>query len=223
MVAVTSTEGIPAPLAAARDALARLSVPRKKTEAERKLDEILRDLHAQKGNAAKEAARRKLERIKARLEALKLAAGSAAATGDARLARRAAKEIRDAARDLSRALADAGGSNAGAVAASAGVAVAKAESAAGSDKGTDAAKAAGAQIRGAAAGDDLATLKSEATGLVKELKKIMRKLRETALHPHLERRDRAEMEKMFAEADRELAGLLAAAAPTPGMAVDLAV
>ena len=224
MVATTIREGTPAPLTAARDALAKLSTARKKTEAEQKLDEILRDLHTQKSAAAKEAARRKLERIKAKLEALKLAAGSAAATGDARLARRVTKEIRDAARELGRALADAGsGGAAGAAAASAGAAAAKAEASAGSDKAPGAAKLAGDQIRSAAAGDDLATLKGEATGLVKELKKIMRKLRETALHPHLERKDRAEMEKMFAEADRELAALQAAAAPTPGMAVDLAV
>lgn len=223
MAATSIREGAPAPLTAARDALARLSVPRKKTDAERKLDEILRDLDTQKSNAAKEAARRKLERIKARLEALKLAAGSAAATGDARLARRVAKEIRDAARELGRALADAGASGSGAAAASAGAAAAKAEAAAGSDQAPGAAKAAGEQIRGNAAGDDLASLKGEAIGLVKELKKIMRKLRETALHPYPDRRDRAEMEKMFAEADRELAGLLAAAAPSSGMTVNLSV
>lgn len=216
MVAAITREGIPAPLTAARDALAKLQTPRKKTEAERKLDEILRELHTQKSNAAKEAARRKLERVKARLEALKLAAGSAAATGDARLARRVAKEIRDAARELGRALADAGGS------AGAGAAAAKAEgSTKAGDTAAGAAKAAGEQIRSAAAGDDLATLKGEAAGLAKELKKIMRKLRETALHPQLERKDRTEMEKMFAEADRELAGLLAAASPAPGMAVNI--
>lgn len=211
MVAATIREGAPksltpVPLTAARDALARLSTPRKKTGAEQKLDEILRNLQTQKSAAAREAAQRKLERVKAKLEALKLAAGSAAATGDARLARRVAKDIRDAARELGRALADAGSAG--------GRAVAAAGVSAGSDQAPQVAKP---------AGDDLATLKSEAAGLVKELRKIMRKLRVTALHRQPARKDRAEMEKMFGEADRELMALQAAAAPSPGMRVDLAV
>lgn len=228
MVAVPAREGAPAfpgaqgPMIAARDALARLSAPRKKTEAEQRLDEILRDLHSQRSQAAKEAARRKLEQIKAKLEALKLAAGSAAATGDARLARKVAKEIRDAARELGRALAEAGGSGSAGAAASAGVATAKADAAAGRETAVPgAAKTAGEQIRSAASGDDLAALKGEAAGVLREFKKIMRKLRVTALHPHLDRKDRIEMDRMFAEADRELAALQAAAAPSPGMTVNI--
>lgn len=223
MVAVPAREAMP-PMIAARDTLARLTAPRKKTEAEQTLDEILRNLHTQKSEAAKEAARRKLERIKAKLEALKLAAGSAAATGDARLARKVAKDIRDAARELSRALAEAGGSGGAAATVSAGAAAARAEAAAGIESAEpDAAAQAGRQIRSAASGDDLATLKSEAAGLVRDLRKILRKLHETALHPRLDRRDRVEMDRMVAEADRELAALQAAAAPSPGMAVNLSV
>lgn len=218
---------MPKALLDAREALAAMAAPRPKSDAEQRLDQILNDLKSSKSKAAKEAARRKLEQLKAKLEALKLAAGSAAATGDARLARRVAKEIRDAARELGRALAAAGESGSGGVtavsSAGAGAPVASADKSAaeGSAATTGGAeKAAGTQIKTAGEGDDLATLKSEAQGLVKELKKIMRKLRETAMHK-LDPKDRQEMDKMFREADRELAGLLAAAAPTPGMTVNL--
>lgn len=216
MVAEIAGNAVPKSLLAAREALAGLKAPRVKTEAEQKLDEILRELKSTKSKAAEEAARRKLERLKARLEALKLAAGSAAATGDAKLARKVAREIRDAARELGRALAAAGG-NAGSagLAASAGAASAAATEA-----------KAGEQIKTAAApaaetpgqGNDLATLKSEAMGMLKELKKIMRKLRATGLHPNIPPKDRSEMEKMFAEAEREMAGLQAAAMPGPSVA-----
>lgn len=76
----------------AREALESLRQPRKKTDAEQKLDEVLQNLKTSKSEAAREAARRKLEQIKTKLNALKLAAGSAAATGDARLARKVAKK-----------------------------------------------------------------------------------------------------------------------------------
>lgn len=218
---------MPKALLAAREALSALTQPRPRTDAEQRLDQILTDLKSSKSKAAKEAARRKLEQLKAKLEALKLAAGSAAATGDARLARRVAKEIRDAARELSRALAAAGEGGGGMtlsapVPAGGGASLAKAEGAgdATGEQADAAAKTAGAQIKGSTEGDDLAALKSEAQGLVKELKKIMRKLRETAMH-RLDPKERHEMDKMFREADRELAGLLAAAAPTPGMAVNI--
>lgn len=228
MVAEIAGNAVPKSLLAAREALASLKAPRVKTEAEQKLDEILRDLKSTKSKAAEEAARRKLERLKARLEALKLAAGSAAATGDARLARKVAKEIRDIARELGRALAAAGGSGGGAaLAASAGsVSVAATETKAGEQINKTApppAAPSAAETQGQ--GNDLATLKSEAMGMLKELKKIMRKLRATGLHPNIPAKDRVEMDKMFAEAEREMAGLQAAAMPgldaAPAHGVDL--
>lgn len=214
MVAEIAGNAVPKSLLAAREALAGLKAPRPKTDAEQKLDEILRELKSSKGKAAEEAARRKLERLKARLEALKLAAGSAAATGDAKLARKVAKEIRDAARELGRALAAAGGSGGGAgLAATAGNAsAAAAEAKAGEPVKPEASVAA---APASAQGNDLAALKSEAMGMLKELKKIMRKLRETGLHPGIPRKDRIEMDKMFADAERELAGLQVAAMPGP--------
>lgn len=216
MVADIPGNAVPRSLLAAREALAGLKTPRRKTEAEQKLDAILHDLSSSKARAAEEAARRKLERLKARLEALKLAAGSAAATGDARLARRVAKDIRDAARELGRALADAGGAS------GAGTGVAVGAAAAASAAETKAGeKAAADQPKAAAAGDGLAGLKAEATAVLKELKKLMRKLRETALHPGIPTRERAEMEKMFADAERELSALQSSAAAGPGAAVDL--
>lgn len=207
----------------ARDALDALRQPRKKTEAENRLDEVLQGLKTRKSEAAKEAARRKIEQIKSKLNALKLAAGSAAATGDAKLARKVAKDIRDAARELGRALNEAGGGTGGVAPVAAGASVAKAEQAAAQKDQTDktAGAQAGDQMQALADGSDLASLKSEAAGLLKELKKIMRKLRETAFHPDVAKTDRTEMEKMLAEAERELAGLQAASLPTAGGALDI--
>lgn len=202
----------------ARDALEALRAPRQKTEAERKLDEVLQNLKTRKSEAAREVARRKIEQIKTKLNALKLAAGSAAATGDAKLARKVAKDIRDAARELGKALNEAGGGIAP-VPTAGGEAVAKTEQR--DQAGKSASGQAGEQMKALAIGNDLASLKSDATGLLKELTKIMRKLRETAFHPGLDRKDHAEMEKMLAEAERELAGLQAAALPAAGGTVDL--
>jgi hypothetical protein len=208
-VAGAPSKAVSPKTAAARQALAALSAPCPKSEAGQKLDEILADLKTNKSKAAQDAARQKLQRIKARLDALKLAAGSAAATGDARLARKVAQDIRDAARDLSRALADAGGGGSAAVAAAGVGTTAQGGQAAAATGGLpDAAPAAG--------GDDPASLRTDAAGVLKELKKIMRKLRETGLHPGIATKDRAEMEKAFAETDRALAGLAAVAAPSAG-------
>ncbi len=193
----------------ARDRLDAMRQPRKKTEAERKLDEVLQDLKSRKSEAAKEAARRKIEQIKAKLNALKLAAGSAAATGDAKMARKVAKDIRDAARELGKALNEAGG-GATPLPATGGGATKVEQAAAQKD-----------EVQKTASSNDLANLKSEATGLLRDLKKIMRKLREAAFHPEMVRKDRAEMEKMLAEAERELSGLQAAALPLPGGVIDL--
>ncbi|MEK9968584.1 MAG: hypothetical protein VW600_05580 [Ferrovibrio sp.] len=208
----------------ARDALEALRAPRQKSEAERRLDDVLQNLKSSKSEAAKEAARRKIEQLKAKLQALKLAAGSAAATGDAKLARKVAKEIRDAARALGKALNEAGG---GGAAPAAATGVGSAEQAAQKNAQPDgkvektAADRAGEQMKALATGNDLANLKAEASALLKELKKIMRKLRETSFHPGLDKKDRTEMEKMFAEAERELSGLQAASQPAPGSAVDV--
>lgn len=191
----------------ARDALEALRAPRQKTDAERKLDDILQNLKAEKTDAAREAARRKIAQIKAKLQALKLAAGSAAATGDAKLARKVAQDIRDAARELGKALNEAG-SGKGMTPAIAG-------------NTTDGEKAATQQKQALAAGSDLAALKGEAAELAKELKKIMRKLREASLHPGLNRKDRGEMDRTVGEAERALSGLQAAAAPATGGAVDI--
>lgn len=97
-------------LLAQHTALERLRKPREKTEAETKLDEVL---SAMKNDGA-EAARQKLERIKAKLKMLQLAAGSAAASGDAKAARSVARQIQEAARELSDALRAAGGNGGGA-------------------------------------------------------------------------------------------------------------
>jgi valyl-tRNA synthetase len=210
----------------AREALEALRAPRQKTEAERRLDEVLQNLKSKKSEAAKEAARRKIEQLKAKLQALKLAAGSAAATGDAKLARKVARDIRDAARELSKALNEAGGGAGAAPVAASGSGAQAGQAARDSIAPPDqvqktAADQAGTQMKALATGNDLANLKAEAAGLLKELKKIMRKLRETSFHPGLDKKDRAEMEKMFSEAERELSGLQAASLPTPGSAVDL--
>lgn len=91
----------------------------------------------------------------------------------------------------------------------------------GTMKAEQAAAGPGEQIESLAAGNDLASLKSETAGLLKDLKKVMRKLRETALHPGIEKKERAEMESMLAEAERAFGGLQAAVLPAAGGAIDL--
>ncbi|WP_300299596.1 hypothetical protein [Ferrovibrio sp.] len=206
MVTEIARNGTPKALLAARDALTGQKTARPKTEAERKLDEILQQLQNSQGNAAREAARWKLDQAKIRLEGLKLAAGSAAAMGDARMAGRVARDIRDAARDISRALADAGGGVTARIVPQPLV---------------DAAQAAAKQNKTSATGNDLATLQDDAAVLLKDFRKIMRRLRLTGMNPDIQTKERAEMGRLFAAADRELVGLRAAVTPRPGRAVDL--
>ena len=93
--------------------LDKLRKPREKTEAETKLDEIITSMKRNARDGGAEAARQKLERIKAKLKMLQMAAGSAAASGDAKAARAVARQIKEAAKELSDALHAAGGSSAG--------------------------------------------------------------------------------------------------------------
>lgn len=120
-----------------QQALDKLRKPREKTEAETKLDEIITSMkrHARDGGA--EAARQKLERIKAKLKMLEMAAASAAASGDAKAARAVARQIKEAAKEMSDALRAAGGGSAGgAGAGSAGAGAGTAGAGAGAGAGT---------------------------------------------------------------------------------------
>lgn len=96
-------------LPAMQTALEKLRKPREKTEAETKLDEVLSAMKRSAENGGAEAARQKLERIKAKLKMLELAAGSAAASGDAKAARAVARQIQQAAKEMADALRGAGG------------------------------------------------------------------------------------------------------------------
>ncbi len=101
-------------LPAMQTALEKLRKPREKTEAETKLDEVLSAMKRSAENGGAEAARQKLERIKAKLKMLELAAGSAAASGDAKAARAVARQIQQAAKEMADALRGAGGGSGGA-------------------------------------------------------------------------------------------------------------
>lgn len=100
-------------LPAMQTALEKLRKPREKTEAETKLDEVLSAMKRSAENGGAEAARQKLERIKAKLKMLELAAGSAAASGDAKAARAVARQIQQAAKEMADALRGAGGGSGG--------------------------------------------------------------------------------------------------------------
>ncbi|WP_374631870.1 hypothetical protein [Ferrovibrio sp.] len=113
MVTNIATGGNPH-LPAMQTALEKLRKPREKTEAETKLDEVLSAMKRSAENGGAEAARQKLERIKAKLKMLELAAGSAAASGDAKAARAVARQIQQAAKEMADALRGAGGGSGGA-------------------------------------------------------------------------------------------------------------
>src|SRR5690606_21353628 len=108
LAAARLAETLDASLAAKRAALEKLRAPRERSEAENRLEQIPRPMKNGGQGDKLEAARRKLEQLKARVKALELAAASAAARGDARAAKAIAREIKQLARDMAGALRDAG-------------------------------------------------------------------------------------------------------------------
>ncbi len=81
----------PAPTRAQADALATLDI-----------------VHAEMKEAPKKAAAAKVDFLRSKLEAIKLAAGAASATGDLGFARSAIREVRALTKELTQALKDAG-------------------------------------------------------------------------------------------------------------------
>lgn len=252
-------------LPAMQQALEGLRRPRQKTEAETKLDEILASMKRNAKSGGAEAARQKLERIKAKLKMLQLAAGSAAASGDAKAARAVARQIKEAAKELSDALRGAGGGgmSAGGVGAAgigaggmgaAGLSAMpseaqQAQSAAikqmdadnpehqaklnggtlGEGRKVDAEGRAVALLKIQQAEDALqnapqksddkdkadaakgqADLKAEARSLLAQMRKILEQARLALLHPQAKRKDAANAQDEFRDADQALAGLNAA-------------
>jgi hypothetical protein len=238
MVASIPGNGIPKTLLAARDTLSATKSARPKTEAEQKLDDVLTGLKSSSSSLAATMARHKIEQARVRLAGLQLAAGSAAAMGDGRLARSVAKDIRDAAREISRALSGAGAGGAGAIQPKKPEALTlNAPPVTDPKKPLSAAQSAAAQIRaslgfgppvgidgiagtGEISSEDLATLKTDAAEINGALKKVMRRLLLTGMNPMLESRDRNEMYKMFGDANREIGNLQNTTKPTAGMTVN---
>lgn len=239
-------------LPAMQQALEGLRKPRQKTEAETKLDEILAGMKRNAKSGGAEAARQKLERIKAKLKMLQLAAGSAAASGDAKAARAVARQIKEAAKELSDALRAAGG-NVGGGAAGMGAGISampseaqQAQSAAtkemnadnpehqailnggtrGEGRKADAEGRAVALLKIRQAEDALqnapqksddkdkadaakgqADLKAEARSLLAQMRKILEQARLALLHPLAKKKDAANAQDEFRDADQALAGL----------------
>ena len=236
MVASIPGNGIPKSLLAARDTLSATASARPKTDAEQKLDDVLTGLKSSSSSLATTMARHKIEQARVRLAGLQLAAGSAAAMGDARLARSVAKDIRDAAREISRALSGAGAGGAGAIQPKKPEALTlDAAPVTDPKKPLSAAQSAAAQIRaslgfgpavgadgsvGEISSEDLATLKTDAAEINGALKKVMRRLLLTGMNPMLEPRDRNEMYRMFGDANREIGNLQITTKPTAGMTVN---
>jgi hypothetical protein len=82
---------------------------RPKTTTEQNLDAVLTSLKGGSGVAATNQAKRQIDQARVKLAGLMLAAGSAAAMGNGRMARNVADDIRTIARDLSRTLSGSGG------------------------------------------------------------------------------------------------------------------
>lgn len=181
---------------------------RPRSQAEQTLDEMLTSLKGSGGTLATEMARSKITQTRVKLAGLQLAAGSAAAMGDGRLARNVAQDIRDAARELNRLFSGNGttGSVIGGVKPQALTQdAAKAEP-------QSAAQTANAQIKammgyGATtqiADADLAGLKGEAAEVTGALKKVMKRLMLTGQNPLVDPADRSAMQQMFGAASSEI-------------------
>ncbi|WP_428249471.1 hypothetical protein [Ferrovibrio sp.] len=230
-------------LAAGRAALEKLRQPRERSEAETKLEEVLQAMKRASKSSRLDAARRKLEQLKARLKALEMAAASAAARGDAKAAKAIAREVKQLARDLAGALREAG--QGGGVVAAPQVAKENDNKDAAEKAGTlaegrpeTAADQAGAMIKAAlneAAGDPSAqtakeaqaerqaldSLKAEARGVMKQLKKLLEKARLALFNPLADKKEAGKAEKAFNEAEQALADLNAASLPSGGAGLDL--
>jgi hypothetical protein len=198
---ITGLSPAPVPL---RDATAAdKAAVRPKSQAEQTLDKVLSDMKGSSGTLAVEMARSRINQTRVRLAGLQLAAGSAAAMGDGRMARSVAQDIRDAARDLNRLFSGSGAS---------GV---KPQALMQTEAPTEpqtAAQSAAAQIKammgyGAAApaaDAGLDALKPEAAEVTGALKKVMKRLMLTGMNPLLEPADRGAMQQMFGAASSEI-------------------
>jgi hypothetical protein len=212
---------------------------RSKTAAGQKLDAALDSLKAGNGVAATNQAKRQMDQARVKLAGLMLAAGSAAAMGNGRMARNVADDIRTIARDLSRTLSASGSTGSSVTPPKPEALTLNAPPVTDASKPLSAAQSAAAQIRAelgfgpagskgagnTGAGNipaaDLATLKTEAGTLMDALKKVMKKVQFAGMNPMLETRDRATMQSMFGDANRELANLKKALAPSAGAKVNL--
>lgn len=215
-------------------ALAALQAPRRRTEAETRLGEILNDLKHAGASGGAEAAQRKLERIRARLEALKLLAGTAAATGDPRSARALARQVRDLARELAATVRNAGDGSAGPAGAAAKADAGKVApltpqdiarqvgGTVGEGRAVDAAARAAAMVKaldgaaadaapasptaGVGAGDEV---KAAAAGLLVDLRRLLIRGRAAQWHPLADPKDAGGLARDFQEAEAALAQGLA--------------
>lgn len=182
---------------------------RPKSQAEQTLDEMLTSLKGSGGTMATEMARSKITQTRVKLAGLQLAAGSAAAMGDGRMARSVAQDIRDAARELNRLFSS--GSTAGV----------KPQALTQTETPTEpqsAAQSAAAQIKammgyGATAplaDADLAGLKGEVAEVAGALQKVMKRLMLTGNNPLVDPAQRGAMQQMFGSAAGEIDRLRAA-------------
>ncbi|MEK9968585.1 MAG: hypothetical protein VW600_05585 [Ferrovibrio sp.] len=191
---------------------------RVKTVAEQKLDAVLASLKASSGVSGADQARRQIGQARVKLAGLMLAAGSAAAMGNGRMAKNVADDIRSIARDLGRTFTNAASKPV--------IPKALADAAAQADAPQTAAQSAATQIKAslgygpnsaaAIPAGDLDQLKADAGEVVDALRKVMKKLQFAGMNPLLDNRDRISMQSMFGDANRELASLQKALKPGAG-------
>jgi len=191
--------------------LAKAAV-RPQSQAEQTLGEVLTSLKGSGSSLAASMARSKIDQTRIRLAGLQLAAGSAAAMGDGRLARGVAQDIRDAARDLNRLFSGNGASTAGV---QPPVPKPLIPGTTESEAPLTAAQSAARQIRatlgygsaGAIADADLGALKTDAAEITGALNKVMKRLQLTGMNPLLASADRGAMQTMLGAATGELSKL----------------
>lgn len=200
----------PAPPLRSTTAAADKAAVRPKSQAEQTLDEMLSSLKGSGGTMATEMARSKITQTRVKLAGLQLAAGSAAAMGDGRMARNVAEDIRDAARELNRLFS---GNKA-----TAGVKPQALTQDAEKTEPQSAAQSAAAQIKAmmgyggttSVADADMAGLKGEVAEVAGALQKVMKRLMLTGNNPLVDPAQRGAMQQMFGAAAGEIDRLRAA-------------
>jgi hypothetical protein len=191
--------------AVATAALERLKQRPAPTEAQAEALVRLEAVRGEMMEAPKKAAAAKVAHLRNKLMAIKLAAGTATATGDLKFARSAIQDIRALAKELTQALKDAG------LLRGAGPSVGP--------------EAKDAESRPAGASDEIGQAAEDAKALTKDLRKVVAKLRVALIAAHIRGASSEEVrqvERQLRDTEKDLQALSASlSAKGGGRALDL--